>query len=743
MMQGLPFSPIIAPADLSNCDLEPIHIPSSIQPHGLLIAARQSDLRIIYASENSSEIIGISASVLLSKTVNEVLGSQVVSSIEEALGSEQYVPANILTCPLPACGVGLFDVSAHRMGTLLCLELEPALQKRRWDLLAIRIEKAIRSLGRPETLESLCAAIAPLIRSITGYDRVMVYRFDADGHGEVIEENKAAHLEPFLGLHYPATDIPQQARRLYLLQRIRTIVDVNYRPVRVLGHPQLTHEQPLDMTYCGLRSVSPIHIEYLQNMGVGASLGISLIHRNELWGMILCHHSTTMYVLPEVRALCDLLGRLISLLIGVTLQTQEYAERLSKKALVGLIADLLKDKSSIMAALEEHAGLSKAITGADGVALRIEGQTKLMGRTPSLNEALAIMSALDSKLTHGVYSCDELGAVFPEFAHLAATASGTLMIRFREAGDAMLWFRGEVTRSVHWAGENASAKQPSEGAVRMSPRKSFASWKEVQHGRSLVWMPGEISAAIELQHIVVDALLKRTETEMAQLSELSSQLEGRVMERTQALHQSLLDKETLLKEVHHRVKNNLQVICSLLSLQLDAEGESPASASLRDAYERVNSISLVHEQIYHSETLADLDLGDYVKSLASHLYRTYCTDPDRIELSLNTESVHLLIDQAVPCGLILNELISNALKHAFPDGRTGLVKVELHLLSNGSVEMTVADNGVGLKDGFTIESAGSMGMQVIHILAGQLSATLDISNDQGSRFTLRWMTPHV
>ena len=740
-MKGLPFSPPGLPTDLSNCDLEPIHIPSSIQPHGMLIAARLSDFRIVYVSENSSEMIGLTPAVLLSRNLSEVLGSQVIASIEEALGSEQYFPANILSCNLPVCGAAFFDVSAHRTASLLCIELEPAHEKRRWDQLPIQMEKAVRELGRPETLDTLCATISPLIRNITGYDRVMVYRFDSDGHGEVIGEDKADGMEPFLGLHYPATDIPQQARRLYLLQRIRAIVDVAYRPVRVLGNPRFVREEPLDMTYCALRSVSPIHIEYLQNMGVGASLGISLIHRNQLWGMILCHHATSRYVAPEVRGLCDLLGQLISLLIGVTLQTQDYAERLAKKKMIDLIAALVTDKSSIVAAMEEDAGLSRAIAGAAGAVLRIEGQTRLMGKTPPLAESKALMSAFESRLAQGIYSSDEIGSVFPKFAHLASTASGALMIRFREAGDAMLWLRGEVVRTVNWAGDKDSPKQSSEAGLRMSPRKSFAAWKEVQRGRSLPWMPNEIDAAIELQRIVVDALLRHTETQVAHLSELSSQLEGRVMERTHSLRQSLLDKEILLKEVHHRVKNNLQVISSLLSLQLDAQGESSASASLRDAYERIHSISLVHEQIYQSDTLADLDFGEYVRNLATHLYQTYCTDLGRIELSLNTESMRLLIDQAVPCGLILNELISNALKHAFPGGRRGVLEVGFRKTGDRSVELTIADNGVGLPPGFTIQTAKSMGMQVVDMLTMQLSGTLVISHDKGTRFVLSWTVP--
>ncbi len=491
----------------------------------MLVAARQSDLRIVYTSENSLAMIGIAAAGVLNRTLSEILGVEALVAIEEALGAEQYFPANILTRSIQACGERLFDISAHRTGRLLCVELEPALEERRWDQLAVRLEKAIRKLGTPKTLAELCAAVPPLIRQLTGYDRVMVYRFDRDGHGEVIGEAKVRGMEPFLGLHYPATDIPKQARKLFLLQRLRTIVDVGYQAVRVLGHPHLAHGEPLDMTYCGLRSVSPVHIEYLQNMGVGASLGISLIHGNELWGMILCHHLTSKRVPPEVRALCDLLGQVISLLMGVTLQTHDYAERLAKKALLELLSAVIDEKHSILSALAEDASVCLAVTGADGALLQIDGVAKLIGVTPPLAEAAAMMSAFRSRSVEGLAASDRVGALFADFRNLAANASGALLVQFGQPGDGILWFRGEMAQTVHWAGHPDDGKQVSEDGIRLSPRKSFASWKEVQKGCSLPWKSSDSEAAASLQRIVINATLERSEAKVAQLSEHSQELE--------------------------------------------------------------------------------------------------------------------------------------------------------------------------------------------------------------------------
>jgi light-regulated signal transduction histidine kinase (bacteriophytochrome) len=199
---------------LSNCDLEPIHIPSFIQPHGLLLAARLPDLRIVYTSANSLEILGVAPPPVLTMTLTELLGIGAVTSIQDALKGEQYLPNNILLLNFAVAGLAKFDAVAHHSGNFLCVELELAEERVKSDSIATRMEGAIRELGRAKTVNGLCSAFAPLVRSLTGYDRVMVYRFDRDGHGEIVAEAKDPEMEPYLGLHYPATDIPASPETL-------------------------------------------------------------------------------------------------------------------------------------------------------------------------------------------------------------------------------------------------------------------------------------------------------------------------------------------------------------------------------------------------------------------------------------------------------------------------------------------------------------------------------------------------
>ncbi len=218
---------------------------------------------------------------------------------------------------------------------------------------------------------------------------------------------------------------------------------------------------------------------------------------------------------------------------------------------------------------------------------------------------------------------------------------------------------------------------------------------------------------------------------------LTEELEQRVAARTSELKQSLTEKTTLIQEVHHRVKNNLQVISSLLSMQVGAT-DPKLSGALQEARHRVQAMSLIHEQLYKSDTLAEVDFGSYVKLLGRQLFDAYCVEPSRVRFQVSAEPINLPVSEAIPCGLILNELLSNSLKHAFSNGRTGSVQVTFRALAENRLELRVADDGAGLPGDFRIESTKSMGFQVVRVLVNQLDAELEIVGDAGTSFSLTW-----
>jgi diguanylate cyclase (GGDEF)-like protein len=506
--------------DLTNCDREPIHVPSAIQPHGMLVAARDSDRKIAYVSANSQAFLGLEPAALLGRELADVLGAEAVAAIESAKYDLAGIAAARLEITFPPGNGPSYHAHLHRFDGMLLLELEPSSSERRWSVLAKMTEEVIDRLKRAQTLAELCASSAVAIRKLIGYDHVMIYKFHEDGHGEVIAEDRGPASPTFLHFHFPASDIPAQARALHLLQRTRMVPDVHYRPVPLLGDPELAQGRPLDMTYSRLRSVSPMHIQYLKNMGVAASFAISIIHDQKLWGTIICHHQTPRLMPVELRSLCDLLGQVVSMLTKVTESNDRYAEHLAYRGKLDLFGTLMPPTLLLAESLAENSEVLLRPVGATGALLRIQGRTQLVGATPDLEDALAVMGALRERLVNGIFATDDLGEAMPEFSGLAATASGVLMISVGDSpNEGVLWFREEVVKTTLWGGNPAEAKVAA-GEATISPRLSFSAWGETQFGRSAPWKEGELALALDFQRILTNSLHLRHADERAHLSYL-------------------------------------------------------------------------------------------------------------------------------------------------------------------------------------------------------------------------------
>jgi chemotaxis family two-component system sensor kinase Cph1 len=313
-------------SDLSNCDKEPIHTPGSIQPHGVLIVARHGDMRVVNASANTESAMGRPVSSILGKPLLDCLGPPAYEKIVRRNETGQVIAEPPRTICLPSnSGPGQY-FTVHHYNDLIYLEIEREVEDAEAAHLPIKARTAIDVIRSAGSLNELLRTAARELRSLTGYDRVMVYRFDKDGHGHVVAEDLIDGLEPYLDLHYQDSDIPSQARRLYTLQRIRVLADANCTPVPVLSDSEMvsgggTDPIPLDMTFCGLRSVSPVHMEYVRNMKVGATLTLSLLTDDRLWGLLVCHHRESRLPSPALRSSCDLISQIMSFLI------RQYIER--------------------------------------------------------------------------------------------------------------------------------------------------------------------------------------------------------------------------------------------------------------------------------------------------------------------------------------------------------------------------------------------------------------------------------
>ncbi len=520
------------PIDLDNCAREPIHIPGSVQPRGLLLVVHEAEGRIRQASENVRELLGLPVERVVGRTLAEVLGGVADGTVRDQLVD---VPDTRVRNPglvqVEVAGqVVDLDVVVHRPPGdegVFVLELEPAdgIRPLTYGTTYEGVRDAIAELNRGTTLPELYDLAARHVRRLTGFDRVMVYRFDAEYNGEVVAEAKRADLEPFLGLHYPASDIPPQARALYEKSWIRLISDVDYVPVPVV--PALP--TPLDLTYASLRSVSPIHCEYLRNMGVRASMSISLLRDGKLWGMIACHHYAGPHA-PSygVRAAAEFLGVALSLrLIAQVDQDVLEATRRSAVILARLVAASRDEERPLAEALTADDALLELVP-ADGVLVCADGELGSRGRVPAGSQDLldwvtsgelsrieAAPGSGDPVLAQdddrtGVLVLDEL----PEGAPILPGVAGLLALELPDGGT-VVWLRDEVLRTVDWGGDPTGKEIVRDGdRFRLSPRRSFDLWRELVSGRSAPWEDAQVTAADDLRGHLVEALFRRGQREI-------------------------------------------------------------------------------------------------------------------------------------------------------------------------------------------------------------------------------------
>lgn len=496
--------------DLSACDIEPIHIPGAIQPHGVLVAMTEPDLVVFQVSANVHELLGTTADRALGRPLADLLGAEGGEAVAQALLRREPATANPLR--LQVAG-GSFDGLVHRTDVATILELEPAPVD---TPSADRILRDVMSrLQRAASIEDLCVVAAEQLRAMSGFDRVMVYRFDADGHGEVVAEDRADDVDAFLGHHYPASDIPRQARRLYLLNPIRAIPDARYVPVRLVHSQDAEAQAPLDLTLASLRAVSPVHLEYLANMGVRSSMSVSLVCGDRLWGLLACHHRTPRKVPFVLRSACEILARAMSLELQAL---EEIDRRVRRDALRGTESTLVEAMRSApegwAGGLLERAESLLGLVRATGVAIQDEHGIRTLGDAPSPAGISAITAWLSSGESD-VFATSALSSVLPATEPFRNVASGLLAVRIPGAPPGfVLWFRPEVPRTRSWSGD--PAKPVGREGQRLHPRRSFATWTEIVRGTSLPWGQAEIDTAESLARHAVEVDLHR---QMARASE--------------------------------------------------------------------------------------------------------------------------------------------------------------------------------------------------------------------------------
>ncbi len=697
-------SPSSLGQDLTACDREPIHIPGAIQPHGVLLIADAESGMVVGGAGDCATLLGRDWT---GATVGALLGEPVANALR----------ADAIRLPLlGTTAQGGLSVVAHRVDAHWLIELEPTAPGQAGTDDALNwIARASEDFGRAVDLEDLSARAATIFAQLTGFDRVMIYRFLDDDSGKVVAERHAPDMTGFLNHHFPASDIPRQARALYIRNRVRVIPDVDaaVMPIRAVD-PGLAS---IDLSDVGLRAVSPIHIEYLRNMGVMASASASIVKDGVLWGLVACHHRTPRGLDYLQRKTCELIAAAFAHQVRAKEEAAEYRERLRLRSAEDALAVRLAQEGDPETVAGSIGGELQRMMAADGFALHRGGSLHSSGHVPSGADIMAI-SAWVRRQGNSPLHTATLSARMPEAEAYRDIASGLLAIVLSiDEPVVLMWFRAEELQTVQWAGNPHKAVETP--GARLTPRASFAAWSEEIRGRARPWSMAEVEAAHRLSRTLFDVRQRR------RINELNRELTRAVTDKDVLLAQ----QETLIKEVNHRVQNSLQLVVAFLAMQANAENDETLTRHLTEAQRRLSAVALVHRRLYSDDNVTSIDLGRYVEDLLGEMQSSMGAEWQG-RLTMDLSPLLISADAAVQVGLVLVELVINAQKYAY-DGQPGPIAVTLERFRN-RFRLTVADRGrgrTGQRQGF--------GTRMLSAMVQRLDGTIEESdNAPGLRFTV-------
>ncbi len=634
--------------DLTNCDREPIHIPGSVQPFGFLIALLPN-FTIGIASENTLAYLGIETAELLQTSIEKVFDPAAVKAIR---GRVDYLSGPDSVERL--FGVSLqkggsqFDLAIHFSGVYLVVEAEPSVLEHDVNSGEL-VRLMLGRLRKTETTRELADEAARQLKVLSGFDRVMVYRFHPDGSGEVIAEASASGLEPFLGLHYPASDIPRQARALYQRNWLRIIADINVAPAQLVAMPN-HHAGQLDLSMSVLRSVSPIHIEYLRNMGVGASMSVSILREGKLWGLFACHHYGPRHISFERRTAAELFGQMFSWIMeGRERETDVAYESQAHQVQERLVETAAAHAHSTRAIVDFIPDYRKMIS-CDGLAVWSEGELTLQGETPTESEVKDLIGFINRASPGRIFASSEISQVYAAGESFRDRAAGLLAIPIsRKPRDCLIFFRREFLRSVNWAG--APEKVYGEGPLgpRLTPRKSFELWQETVRGQSKPWTKADLNIAESLRVTLLEVIL--------QLADLATRERRAAHER----------QELMIAELNHRVRNILSLVRALVNQSRSTADSIEEFAGVLGG--RIQALARAHDQITNLNwapvalrSLVESEAGAYLGARA-----------DRINMS--GPDVALDPKAFATIALVVHEMMTNSAKYGALADSTGQVEV--------------------------------------------------------------------
>lgn len=690
--------------DLTTCDREPIQIPGSIQPHGVLLAFVEPDLHLVSVSASIETFTGLSPDAVLEAPLAARMTAASVMRLSAVLATDDPAAGNpILIELLTQSGERAFDGILHRHDGLTILELEPRDADERSSSDFFRsIRAAIRRLQMAVDLPVACNIAAREVRRITGFDRVKIYRFADDWSGRVIAEDRGDSIPSLHDFHFPASDIPAQSRALYTSNPIRIIPDIGYQPSPLVPDRNPVTGGPIDLTFAVLRSVSPVHREYMVNMAVYGAMSVSIVRDGRLWGLISCHNTLPRFVSFEVRQACELIAQVLTWQIAVLEEAEIVRHSVRVRVIQHRLLHEMGGETDLHAGLIRNGEEMLSLMNASGFALCGLDSITPFGHTPSEAQIFALVGWLARTEPRHVFETDRLSTRHPEAAQYADKASGVLAVPLGRASTYfMLWFRPEVAQTVTWGGDPHKPVRIGPQGGRLQTRASFDAWREEVRGCSRPWQGHEVVAAIELRDLVVDVILgKADELERVnrQLARSNDELESFAYVASHDLKEPLRHIEAfagLLKEL----------------LPPDAEGRLTTmvdgiEASSRRLRALINDLAEYSRVGRQARPLAPVPLDDVLAEVLADLKPVL----QETRAAVSSETLPDVLCDRSQIRQLLQNLISNALKYRDPArppaiavsaAREAGVPAEFERGGGEPwrhVRIVIADNGIGFDD---------------------------------------------
>ncbi len=747
-------------ADLTNCDREQIHLPGSVQPHGVLLAVEPAGLSIVQAGGNTIELLGVDPAALLGQPLNRWLSLEQTNELRQTLSS-----IGATTRPILAFTMTMGDQShsvdaiAHVSDGYLVLELEPLVDRSQEDALGL-VQAMVRAVQQAESVRDFCQVVADEVRAASGFDRVMAYRFHSDGSGSVEAEAKEPSLEPYLGLRYPASDIPQQARSLYLRNWIRLIPDIHYRPAPLLSGADWPAGKLLDLSRSVLRSVSPIHVEYLSNMGVAASMSISIIIDNRLWGLIACHHMSPRFLPFRLRVVFELFSQMASFQLQTKVAAEDFNVRLRSKSIHEMLVVGLSGETDLAKGLTQFRDRLLEYIPAAGLGLWLDGRYTSLGETPTGAQVETLVGWLNETMTDGIFHTDHLSALVPKALGFADKASGMLAISVsRSPRDYLIWFRPEIVQTVFWAGNPDKNFDDASDEIRLSPRKSFAKWQQSVLRQSEPWTNIDIKTAealrtslleVVLEHI--DQMSRQRHRARIQQDALIAQLDERVKEwetiaqelkregdkravleaeLAEVLRNTVTEQEAERQRIARELHDSLGQYLTIMRLDLDKiSHDRDATVEIRQRVARLNTLTTeagreINKLAWEIRPTALDDLG---LQTAIEQFLEEWGERSSLQFDLHLTLSDRRLAPAIETALyrVLQEGIRNVVKHAAAT-RVGVI---LDATAK-EVQLIIEDNGHGFAhEGTPLDSkpAARLGLLGIRERLALVNGTLEIES---------------